>query len=333
MTTYRTLREEKFLQSKKTKKAIVLVTAYIENGFWFQVKVGKNSFQEFLSELGFDVYILSFIPKVEKFQNSPFIKDVSFEDIVLRHLPNFHTQIAEKYEDIHYITHSYGSTLTTCFLLGYTNKNDTYQIHAEKAKLAQKNVKSFISIAGVYKVILPDWIKIIMQKLLSTLLKLKIHYMPLKQLNALENLPYLEEILSITKLLPPEYNPLLNPRNVNMKSFLQAVLGGGSSNETVEATITLSGLFENWHPKNSTLKSHALENFSENLNEFHLPTLIMVGNKDTATTPHANKEFGYDLIRSEQKKFVILENYGHQDIMVAKNPTILRGHVEDWLCR
>ena len=316
---YRSLKEESFLQKETTKKALILVTAFIENGLWFQIKVGAQSFREFLSGLGFDVYILSFIPEMEQFIQNPYEKDVSFHEIVFTHFPNFHTRISNKYEEIHYITHSYGSTLTTCFLLNSTS--------------VQKNVKSFISIAGVYKLAMPHFMRLILEKFLTYMLSRSFHYLPMNNLKPLQKIPYLSEgVDRILKIFPiNQINPIFNANNVDSKAFLQALTGGGSSNETVEAAVTLFGLLTNWQPKNNELKSVALIDFSQNLGKFNYPILMLVGEKDVLTTPKNCQEYGYNLVKSERKKLIILPNTGHQDVMAPRDPSLLRNHIRDWL--
>ena len=119
--------------------------------------------------------------------------------------------------------------------------------------------------------------------------------------------------------------------NVDFKPFLRASLGGGSSNETLEATVTLFGLLSNWNPKNTHLKSTALKDFTKNLKEFNLPLLMIVGEKDISTTPKNCQMYGYNIVKSERKNFILIEKTGHQDILAPKDPTILRNYLSDWL--
>ena len=42
------------------RKAVIMTTAFIESGYWFQIEKSGYSLAEVVAAMGFDVYVLSF---------------------------------------------------------------------------------------------------------------------------------------------------------------------------------------------------------------------------------------------------------------------------------
>lgn len=341
----------------KNKKVCVLANGFIENAHWYQVKINGRSLCEFLSSLGYDVHALSFYPQKLLFESKNLSTDVSFSKIVCKLLPAYHERLTQKYDDIHYIGHSYGATLILAFLMGYDpvdkpiNKS-SFAANKSLAKRHQQHVKSYTSLSGFFGL---NWdffetnyfspinliksfglnrrkltfegviIKPMIRKLPNV-----VPYLPTDFFYAIKYFPLKNSVGQIlNKIVPQPMVPFIYRKNVDIKAFTEAITYGSyrESWETLDTMLSIEkkrNFAKPW-------KSNALRSFNKDLKNMRLPSLFVQGDKDIITPVSIIEKRAYELIGSREKDFITLKNTGHQDILTPKDLGPLQQILGNWL--
>ncbi len=359
--SYRDLRVDTYSSQSSIKRAVVMTTAFIENGYWYQIEKKGYSLAKRIAQEGFDVYVLSFVLK-EKWPAHKIPQDASFSEMVCEHLPNLHRQLAAQYQDIHYIGHSFGVTVLLAYLMGYRkNPKGEWMPDAKDAEQNANKVRSFVSLAGLFQLqwpkrsLFPDptafktWIYPLLSYTAAQLPSLaKIPWeqrLPTSKLSATRHWPVSAVTLGMLKCLEAiGLMPSFHFANADMEA-LRLAMSEGSSDESMELFRTVLGLHPNARPlvsntakrgrapSNKKAAHAALHNFCEDLRHIHTPILFIQGELDQITHPQTIQRYGFDRVQSVDKTFTILKNTGHQDMLAAKNPEKLFVELKNWLNR
>ncbi len=334
----------------RSKEAIVFVNAFIENEYWFDVNLPDRSIAKYYSSKGYDVHILNFPVKLG--QNHLYCEgdDLSFQEIVGQHLPFFHKSILDQYDHIHFAGHSFGQTLVMSYLMGLVPDGTGAFIPSKiVAKISQQKVRSVISISGLYAVHWPNEGKRgdehlyegapFRNKSLDFLIK-EVDIKKVQQLNPVINshllkvlkwVPHNTKVLSMAGPIVGERGPfsMMYWPNVDEPSFNFA-MDKGVNAESIEVIRTALGLYVDNDVKEGT-KTMALKNYHEALKDFEIPIVFIQGDRDQITHPKGIREYGYDLVGSKEKEWLMLKDQGHQDIFLAKDLSVFYNHLDTWL--
>lgn len=344
--TFRTLKVDRYCHVPSSTGAVIMATAFIENGYWYQIEKKGYSLARKIAQEGFDVYVLSFEPKLKTLKTRHLPPDASFREIVCEHLPGFHKSVAEHYQSIHYVGHSYGVTLLLAFLLGYEKHDSGFRHTVEKAREHQAKVSSFVSLAGLFKLAWPDTMPVIYEEGLRALcypamramlkflpfgtLKRWTPIIPTSQFAWLRFVPVVRPFKRLLKVVEKAgLTPSFHFENLNLEALLMA-LSRGSNDETWESLLTLLSLLPEGERIRS-LRSNALKTFTSDLRSFSLPILFLQGEADQITHPEMIRKYGFESVGSTGKRFVNLKHTGHQDILASQHPQILFRELKDWL--
>lgn len=343
---FRHLHVDRYKCDARPSRVVIMTTAFIENGYWYQIEKKGYSLAKRIAQEGYDVYVLSFQLNEERLNKGPLPPDASFTEIVTLHLPKFHQQISEQYSEIHYVGHSYGVTILLAFLLGYQKSMvGEFAPHEKAVKDNTRNVKSFISIAGLFKLTWPEASKMTSFDILRT--------WPYPVLDKAARIPFAKakfpfSLFPIKRFSPwlrylPTYYPVslalrfyenlgLLPSfhfaNADLKALIMA-LSNGTSDESLETFLTVLNLHPQFDEKET--RRQALSHFTEDLEQWKIPICFIQGELDQITHPDIIHQYGYTRIPASKKSFTSLKNTGHQDILTARNPELLFHEIRGWL--
>ncbi|MBI2602964.1 MAG: hypothetical protein HYW48_07905 [Deltaproteobacteria bacterium] len=343
---FRTLKVDCYRHTPPSTGAVIMATAFIENGYWYQIEKKGYSLARNVAQEGFDVYVLSFEPNLARLKKKHLPPDTSFRDIVCDLLPHFHKSVAETYQTIHYVGHSYGVTLLLAFLLGYEKQDAGFRPIEKKAHENQDKVRSFTSVAGLFKLAWPDTMPLLYEEGLRALsyptmrgllkvipfagLKRWTPIVPTSQFAWLRFAPSAWPMQRLLRIVEKAgMTPSFHFSNVDFEA-LQLGLSKGSSDETWESFLTILGLVPEGERIRS-VRSNALKTFTEDLRAFSLPILFLQGEYDQITHLDTIRKYGFEAVGSSVKNFVNLKNTGHQDIMASRHPHVLFREVRNWL--
>ncbi len=345
---FRHLRVDSYRIHPSPTSAVVMTTAFIENGYWYQIEKKGYSLAKRIAQEGFDVYVLSFVMAKQGRKATVSVQDASFAEMVCQQLPKFHRRLLPQYQHIHYVGHSFGVTILMAFLLGYIkNADGEFMPDAEHAKQNTLQVRSCVSIAGLFKLKWPrraklpsadalrTWIYPLLDRVTAQLALTKIqpfvNALPTRQLSLVRFLPTVAPVGVFLRFLEAVgLTPSFHFANSDPEA-LHLALTRGSSDESLESVMTVLNL----HPRYERMASRkrALSHFTEDLAHFQLPILFLQGDLDQITHPQTIRTYGFERVSSPDKQFVILKNTGHQDILTAKNPEKLFLELKTWLLR
>ena len=342
----RHLRVDRYIHRNSKSRAIVMATAFIENGYWFQIEKQAYSLAERIAQEGFDVHVLSFELDASILKRQADLpSDASFTEIVCKHLPDYHEDLSEHYQEIHYLGHSYGVTMLAAFLLGYERRPDgSFFTDADLARRNSRNVKSLISLAGLWKLTWPYPTSFFSREgLRSSVYPVleKCAQLPIERfVGALPVFP--TGLLSYSKYMPTNalamgvlsgleavgLMPSFRFQNADAEA-LRLALSKGTGDESVETFLTVLNL----HPRFDGIetRTRALSHFTEDLGEWKLPILFVQGACDQVTHPAVIRRYGYERIPIHKKSWVLLKNTGHQDMLTAKDADFLFAKLKRWL--
>lgn len=348
---YRSLEIDRKLHKHNTK-VVVLANGFIENGYWYLLENISENMSDMFFQAGYDVHIMTFRPnKILLNRRFDTLTDASFKEIVCNQIPYYLDQIKKNYKEIHLIGHSYGATLLTSWLAGYTLSGQSRSV-SPNPLLAQKNqlgITSFISLSGFYGVnwdffennFFPRLAKEIPKKLdkefsseYSTLtlyaitkFASKSSYIHTGSLSLLKPLVN-KNIGQIFKFLPTHLLPFVHLKNANPAALAEALVYGSHHESWDTFDSMLSMTRKNY---NDFWKSKLFETFYESLSYIKTPSIFIQGSKDLMSPPSMIRTFGFDLMGSLTKEFFTIPDTGHQDLLIPKNPAPLYSKLCDWV--
>lgn len=335
----------------KSSRVVVLSSAFVENHYWYQIEVEGYSLAKELESTGYDTQVLNFAPRERSFRRAKVQDDASFIDSVCRLLPKFFDHLTERYQEIHFIGHSYGVTQLLAFFAGCRLnqvRGKRVVFDPELAKLRQTPLSSFVSLGGLFKL---DWSKTSLAKLSQKtgeslwLLQTMHHLAPLLPTRFIQRLSPILSMAGFRSLATPGgtmllrlasrlmsplgLNPVYQATQVNYQALCKA-LAYGSNDETMESVRTILGLFNRLEHQ-PPLGSPALNQFTDALSHIEVPIRLVQGSIDKITPCHINHKWGYERVSSPQKSFVELEGVGHQDMLVGQKAESVHQQTIDWI--
>lgn len=337
--TWRNLCGKAVKHHSPAKVAVVLATGFIESYHWFCINNGESSLIEYLATGGYDVYAISSEVNWQLFKSSKNIPaNASFHEILSFLLPNFQKSYLREYTRIHYVGHSFGTTLLLSFLMGYTkNTKGEYFCDSKLAKLNSKFVSSFTSISGLFDVRWPNTKskKKLVYKAYNIGAKairdmscyMRLSCLPFGYIKLLALVPAFT-LKSPFSVLATKCGmlPSFNFNNANIHSLKEALVNG-SGDESFELFQTILSLRVT---KKRSEKSNALINFSADLKNFFLPIIFIQGECDEVTNHKIIRKYGFNKVGSIKKSFVCYKDTGHQDILVPKDINRLGRDLVGW---